>query len=81
MEVFYVMKLLDDFQVGLQGFNLGGQVFSNLLDGFIPGKEVKYLVDISAKDINAPNSSIKLALKSFQLEMLLKGPLLMGGMA
>ena len=54
MEVFYVMKLLDDFQVGLQGFNLGGQVFSDFLDGFVPGEEVKYLIDISAKDVNAP---------------------------
>ena len=54
MEVFHIMKLLDDFQVGLQGFNLRGQVFSDFLDGFIPGEEVKYLVDVSAKDFNAP---------------------------
>ena len=81
VEVFHVMKLLDDFQVGLPGFNLRGQVFRDFLDGFIPGEEVKYLIDVSPKMSMLPNSSIKLILKSFQLEMLLKGPLLMKGIA
>ena len=39
---------------GLQGFNLGGQILGNLLNGFISGEEVEDLVDISAKDVNAP---------------------------
>ena len=32
MEVFLVLKILHDLQVGLQGLNFGGEVFSNLLD-------------------------------------------------
>ena len=47
------MELLDDIQVGLQGFNLRGQVLSDFLDWFISGEEVKYMIDSPAKDVNA----------------------------
>ena len=32
VEVFYVLELWDDFQIGLQGFDLRCQDFSDLLD-------------------------------------------------
>ena len=52
MEVLHLVELLDNFQIGLQGFNLGGQILGNLLDGFISGEEVEDLVDVvSAEDV------------------------------
>ena len=54
MEVLHVMELLDDDKVGLQLLDLGGQVFSYLLNRFIIGQEVKNLIDLSSKDVNAP---------------------------
>ena len=53
MNVFLVMEILHDFQVGLQSFNLMGEVFGNLLDRLVAGKEVKHLIDVSSEDINA----------------------------
>ena len=53
MKVFLVMEILHDFQVGLQSFNLVGDLFGNLLDRFVAGKEVEQLIDVSSEDINA----------------------------
>ena len=53
VEVFHVVELLDDFQVGQQGLDLESQIFSDLLDGFVARKEVKYLVDVVAEDVDA----------------------------
>ena len=53
MKVFLVMEILHDFQVGLQSFNLVGEVFRDLLDQFVAGKEVEHLIDVSSEDINA----------------------------
>ena len=53
MKVFLVMEILHDFQVGLQSFNLMGEVFGNLLDRLVMGKEVEHLIDISSEDSNA----------------------------
>ena len=53
MKVFLVMEILHDFQVGLQSFNLVGEVFCDLLDRFVAGKEVEHLIDVSSEDINA----------------------------
>ena len=53
MKVFLVMEILHDFQVGLQSFNLVGDLFGNLLDRFVSGKEVEHLIDVSSEDINA----------------------------
>ena len=47
------MELSHCFQVGLKRVDLGGKVFSNFLDGFITGEDIKKLVDLSAKDIDA----------------------------
>ena len=49
MKVFLDMEILHDFQVGLQSFNLMGEVF---LDRFVAGKEVEHLIDVSSEDIN-----------------------------
>ena len=38
----------------MQGLDLGRQVFSDFLNEFVARKEVKNLIDISAKDVNAP---------------------------
>ena len=54
VEVLHLVELLDNFQIGLQGFNLGGQILGDLLNGFISGEEVEDLADVSAKDVNAP---------------------------
>ena len=53
MKVFLVMEILHDLQVGLQSFNLMGEVLGNLLDQLVMGKEVEHLIDISSEDINA----------------------------
>ena len=47
------MELFHRFQVGLKRLDYEGKVFSNFLDGFITGKEVKKLVDFPAKDVDA----------------------------
>ena len=47
------MELLDDLQVDQQGLDLGSQIFSDLLAGFVARKEVKYLVGVAAKDVDA----------------------------
>ena len=47
------MEILHDFQVGLQSFNLVGEVFCDLLDPFVAGKEVEHLIDVYSEDINA----------------------------
>ena len=52
MKVFLVVEILHDFQGGLQGFNLMGEVFGDLLDRFVVGDEVEYLIDISSEDVN-----------------------------
>ncbi len=52
MKVFLVMEILHDFQVGLQSFNLMGEVLGDLLDRFVAGKEVEHLIDVSSEDIN-----------------------------
>ena len=52
MKVFLVVEILHDIQVGLQGFNLMGEVFGDLLDRFVVGDEVEYLIDISSEDVN-----------------------------
>ena len=79
MKVFLVMEILHDFQVGLQSFNLMGEVFGDLLDRLVAGKEVEHLIDVSSKVV--PNSSISLVLKVVQSVMLLKSPCLVRGMA
>ena len=53
VEVLHLVELLYNFQIGLQCFDLGGQILGDLLDGFVLGKEVKYLVDISAEYVDA----------------------------
>ena len=53
MKIFLVMEILHDFQVGLQNFNLVGEVFSDLLNRFVAGKEIENLIDVSSEDINA----------------------------
>ena len=73
VEVLHLVELLDNFQIGLQGFNLGGQVFGDLLDGFISGEEVKDLVDVSAEDVNAPKF-----LNQVDLEVILVGDIVEG---
>ena len=52
VEVLNVVKLLDDFQIGLKGLDLGSQIFGNFLDRFVAGEEVKNLIDVMAKDVN-----------------------------
>ena len=52
MEVLHVVELLDDFQVGLEGLDLGSKILGNFLDQFVAGEEVKNLIDIMAKDVN-----------------------------
>ena len=52
MKVFLVVAILHDIPVGLQGFNLMGEVFGDLLDRFVVGDEVEYLIDISSEDVN-----------------------------
>ena len=54
VEVLHLVELLDNFQIGLQGFNLGGQILGNILNGFISGEEVEDLVNVSVEDVNAP---------------------------
>ena len=49
LEVFQFVEFLHDLQVGLKCLESWG---SNFLDGFIAGKEVKKLVDVSAKDVD-----------------------------
>ena len=71
MKVFRVMEILHDFQVGLQSFNLMGEVLGDLLDRFVAGKEVEHLIDVSSEYINTSEQSV----------MLLKGPRLARGMA
>ena len=53
MKVFLVMEILHDFQVGLQSFNLMGEVFGDLLNRFVAGEEVEHFIDVSSEDINA----------------------------
>ena len=53
IKVFLVMEILHDFQVGLKSFNLVGEVFGDLLNRFIVGKEIEHLIDVSSEDINA----------------------------
>ena len=52
VEVLHLVELLYNFQISLQCLDLGVQILGDLLDGFVPGEEVKYLVDISAKYVN-----------------------------
>ena len=52
VEVLLVVKLLDDFQVGLEGLDLGIKILCDFLDRFITGKEVENLIDVTAKDVN-----------------------------
>ena len=54
MEVLNVMELLDGFQIGLWGFDLGSQIFSNFLNRFVAREEVENLVDIMTKYVTAP---------------------------
>ena len=52
MEVLHVVELPHDLQIDLKCFDLGAR--SSALPGPIHiGKEVKHLVDISAKDVYA----------------------------
>ena len=81
VEVFHIVELLDDLQVGQQGLDLGSQIFSDLLDRFVARKEVKYLIDVAPKMSMLPNSSMSLALKLVQSLMELNEPLLFNGMA
>ena len=42
VEVFFVVELLHDVQVGLESLDLGGEVFSHFLDRFISREEVGF---------------------------------------
>ena len=70
-------EFLHDVQVSLKSLDLGGEVFSQILDRFILREEVKCLVDVSAKDVNTPKFINQ---KVSQSVMLLKGPWLVIGM-
>ena len=45
-------EMLDDFQVGLKGLDLGSKILGDFLDRFVEGEEEKNLIDVSAKDVN-----------------------------
>ena len=77
VEVFFVVELMHDVQVGLESLDLGGEVFSHFLDGIILREEVKRLPKMSM----LPNSSMNLTLKMSQSVMLLKGLCLASKMA
>ena len=42
VEVFFVVELLNDVQVGLESLDLEGEVFSHFLDRFISREEVGF---------------------------------------
>ena len=81
VKIFLVVKVLHNLQVGLQGLDFGGEIFSDLLDRLVTREEVECLIDVSPENIYVPNSSISLTLKVGQSMMLLKGPCLARGMA
>ena len=80
MKILLVVEVLHDVQVGLQGLDLRGEVFGDLLHRLVAREEVEYLVDVSLKISTLPNSSISLVLNVGQSMMLLKGPRLARGM-
>ena len=53
MKIFLVMKILHNLQVGLQGLDFGGEVFSDLLDRFVTREEVECLIDVPPENVNA----------------------------
>ena len=44
----------DNLQVGLQGLDFGGEIFSDLLDGLVMREEVECLIDVSPENIYTP---------------------------
>ena len=47
------MKILHNLQVGLQGLDFGGEIFSDLLDRLVTREEVECLIDVSPENIYA----------------------------
>ena len=74
VEVLHVVELLNDFQVGLEVLDLGSKILGNFLRS-------KIWLTLRWKVSMLPNSSISLALKRFNLLMLLRDPLLFSGIA
>ena len=52
VEVLHIMELLDDFQVGLKGLDLGSKILGDFLDQFVAGEEIENLIDVMVKDVN-----------------------------
>ena len=54
MKIFLVVKVLHNLQVGLQGLDFGGEIFSDLLDRLVTREEVECLIDVSPENIYTP---------------------------